>query len=136
MLVMLKRHEVEILLRAGHRKTEVARLTGVSLCSVKRSAQEGPVVHVNDAAERTSGRSAGPVWLRISENRLSRFFGKNRTWLRRKFCHEFGRQAIGEARRRYMRSWPVRPKQVKTADSVRRFDLRTRCCQCSVPCCQ
>jgi len=49
---MLKRHEVEILLKAGHRKTEVARLTGVSLCSVKRIAQEGPVMHVDDAAER------------------------------------------------------------------------------------
>jgi hypothetical protein len=36
---MLKRHKVEILLKAGHRKTEVARLTGVSLCSVKRIAQ-------------------------------------------------------------------------------------------------
>ena len=34
-LSMLKRHEVEILLKAGHGKTEVARLTGVSLCSVK-----------------------------------------------------------------------------------------------------
>jgi len=31
---MLKRHEVEILLKAGHGKTEVARLTGASLCSV------------------------------------------------------------------------------------------------------
>ena len=41
---MLKRHEVEILLKAGHGKTEVARLTGVSLCSVKRIAQEGPVM--------------------------------------------------------------------------------------------
>jgi branched-subunit amino acid transport protein len=28
---MLKRHEVEILLKAGHAKTEVARLSGVSL---------------------------------------------------------------------------------------------------------
>jgi hypothetical protein len=28
---MLKRHEVEILLKAGHRKTEVARLTGVTM---------------------------------------------------------------------------------------------------------
>ena len=37
---MLKRHEVEILLKAGHPKVEVARLTGVSLCSVKRIAQE------------------------------------------------------------------------------------------------
>jgi transposase len=52
MLSMLKRHEVEILLRAGHPKSEVSRLAGVSLCSVKRIAQEGPVVHVDNAAER------------------------------------------------------------------------------------
>jgi transposase len=39
-------------LKAGHRKTEVARLTGVSLRSVKRIAQEGRVVHVDDATER------------------------------------------------------------------------------------
>jgi hypothetical protein len=31
MLRMLKRPEIEILLKAGHPKTEVARLTGVSL---------------------------------------------------------------------------------------------------------
>jgi len=33
---MVKRHGVEILLKAGHPKTELARLAGVSLCSVKR----------------------------------------------------------------------------------------------------
>jgi len=49
---MLKRHEVEILLKAGHPKAEVARLSGVSLRSVKRIAEESPVVHVDDAAER------------------------------------------------------------------------------------
>jgi len=49
---MLKRHEVEILLKAGHAKTEVARLSGVSLRSVKRIAEESPVVHVDDAVER------------------------------------------------------------------------------------
>jgi hypothetical protein len=49
---MLKRHEVEILLRAGHRKTEVAQLTGVSLCSVKRIAEESLVMHVDNARER------------------------------------------------------------------------------------
>ena len=41
---------------------EVARLAGVSLCSVKRIAQEGPVVHVDDAAERAQrqvGRPSG-----------------------------------------------------------------------------
>ena len=57
---MLKRHEVEILLKAGHRKTEVVRLTGVSLCSVKRIAQEGPVVHVDDAAERAQRQVGRP----------------------------------------------------------------------------
>ena len=57
---MLKRHEVEILLKADHRKTEVARLTGVSLCSVKRIAQEGPVMHVDDAAERAQRQVGRP----------------------------------------------------------------------------
>ena len=57
---MLKRHEVEILLKAGHGKTEVARLTGVSLCSVKRIAQEGPVMHVDDAAERAQRQVGRP----------------------------------------------------------------------------
>ncbi len=41
MLGMLKRHEVEILLKAGHPQTEVARLAGVSLCSVKREGLPG-----------------------------------------------------------------------------------------------
>jgi transposase len=57
---MLKRHEVEILLKAGHPKTEVARLVGVSLCSVKRIAEETPVVHVDDAAEREKRRIGRP----------------------------------------------------------------------------
>ena len=56
---MLKRHEVEILLKAGHSKAEVARLAGVSLCSVKRIA-EVPVVHVDDAAEREKRRIGRP----------------------------------------------------------------------------
>jgi transposase len=60
MLGMLKRHEIEILLRAGHRKTEVARLTGVSLCSVKRIAEESPVVHVDDVAERSKRQIGRP----------------------------------------------------------------------------
>ena len=57
---MLKRHEVEILLKAGHSKAEVARLAGVSLCSVKRIAEEIPVVHVDDAAEREKRRIGRP----------------------------------------------------------------------------
>jgi transposase len=60
MLGMLKRHEIEILLKAGHRKTEVARMAGVSLCSVKRIAKESPVVHVEDEAERSKRRIGRP----------------------------------------------------------------------------
>ncbi len=57
---MLKRHEVEILLKAGHSKTEVAGLTGVSLRSVNRMAEEAPVDHIDDAAERVKRRIGRP----------------------------------------------------------------------------
>jgi len=57
---MLKRHEVEILLKAGHPKTEVARLSGASLRSVKRIAEESPVVQVDDAVERTKRQIGRP----------------------------------------------------------------------------
>jgi transposase len=60
MLGMLKRHEIEILLKAGHGKAEVARLSGASLRSVKRIAQEGPVVHIDDAAERAQRQIGRP----------------------------------------------------------------------------
>jgi len=57
---MLKRHEVEILLKAGHSKAEAARLAGVSLRSVNRIAEEAPVVPVDDAAEREKRRIGRP----------------------------------------------------------------------------
>src|ERR1700758_4119911 len=60
MLGMLKRHEVEILLKAGHAKTEVARLSGVSLRSVKRIAEESSVGHVDDVAERKKRQIGRP----------------------------------------------------------------------------
>lgn len=60
MLRMLKRHEIEILLKAGHPKTEVARLAGVSARSVHRIAEESPVVDVNDAAERAQRHIGRP----------------------------------------------------------------------------
>lgn len=57
---MLKRHEVEVLLKAGHRKTEVARMSGVSLRSVKRIAEEQPVVHADDEVERSKRQIGRP----------------------------------------------------------------------------
>jgi transposase len=70
MLDMLKRHEVEILLKAGHGKSEVARLAGVSLCSVKRIATEGPVVHVDDAAERAKRQIGRPSMVATFRKRV------------------------------------------------------------------
>jgi transposase len=60
MLGMLKRHEIEILLKAGHSKAEAARLAGISLRSVNRIAVEAPVVHVDDAVEREKRRIGRP----------------------------------------------------------------------------
>jgi len=60
MLGMLKRHEVEVLLKAGHSQAEVARLTEVGLRSVQRLVKEAPVVHVDDAAERKKRRIGRP----------------------------------------------------------------------------
>ena len=57
---MLKRHEVTILLKAGHPRGEVARLSGVSLRSVNRIAQESPVLQVDDAVERAKRRIGRP----------------------------------------------------------------------------
>jgi hypothetical protein len=55
-----KATRIEILLKAGHSKAEVARLAGVSLRSVNRIAEETPVVHVDDAAEREKRRIGRP----------------------------------------------------------------------------
>ena len=60
MLGLLKRHEVEILLKAGHRRTEVARLTGISPGSVRRIAGEASIEHFNDAGERRERRIGRP----------------------------------------------------------------------------
>ena len=70
MLSMLKRHEVEILLKAGHRKTEVARLAGVSLCTVKRIAEENPVVHVDDKGERRKRQIGRPSTVASFRNQI------------------------------------------------------------------
>jgi len=52
MIGMLKRHEIQVLRRAGHAQEEVARLAGVSDREVRRVEKEPPVDHVDDALER------------------------------------------------------------------------------------
>jgi transposase len=51
-LGLIKRHEVQVLRRAGHSQTEVSRLTGVSLSEIRRIEAEDPVENYDDAAER------------------------------------------------------------------------------------
>ena len=49
---MMKRHEVQVLRRAGVSQEQVAKLTGVPVRSVRRIEDEAPVVVPDDAAER------------------------------------------------------------------------------------
>ena len=60
MLTLLKRHQVQTLLAAGHDQMEVARLAGVSIRSVRRVAAEPAVEHVDDGQERIQRRIGRP----------------------------------------------------------------------------
>src|ERR1700682_681510 len=60
MFPMLKRHEVQVLLRAGHGPREVAQLTGVPERTVRRIAAEAPVADADDAGARKTRRIGRP----------------------------------------------------------------------------
>ncbi len=57
---MMKRHEVQVLRRAGHTQAEVARLTGVSERSVREIEAEPSVASADDAGERSRRRIGRP----------------------------------------------------------------------------
>jgi transposase len=58
---MLKRHEIQVLRRAGHNQCEVAKFAGVSERSVRRVEDEEPVASVDDAGERQRRRIGRPA---------------------------------------------------------------------------
>ena len=60
MIEMLKRHEIQVLRRAGHTWKEVAALSGVSLRTVRRIAAETDVTTVDNAAERVRRQVGRP----------------------------------------------------------------------------
>ncbi len=60
MLRLVKRHEIQVLLRAHHTHKEVAELAGVSISSVRRVGKEEPVEHTDDAAEHSKRRIGRP----------------------------------------------------------------------------
>ena len=60
MLTLMKRHQVQTLLNAGHEQVEVARIAGVSERSVRRIAGEQVVAHADDRRESKERRIGRP----------------------------------------------------------------------------
>lgn len=60
MVRMLKRHEIQVLRRAGHSQVEVARLAGVSERTVRTVEAEPEVADVDDNAARRVRRIGRP----------------------------------------------------------------------------
>ena len=60
MLPLLKRHEIQVLLRAGHSHSDVARRTGASLDSIARVKREAEVASADDAAARRERQVGRP----------------------------------------------------------------------------
>ncbi len=52
MLPLLQRHEIQVLLRAGHSQKDVAARTGASTATVRRVKRESAVSETDDVAER------------------------------------------------------------------------------------
>jgi transposase InsO family protein len=60
MIQQLKRHEIQILLKAGHTQEDAARIAAVSLSTVQRVSGEPGVEHVDDEAERARRKIGRP----------------------------------------------------------------------------
>ena len=60
MIEMLKRHEVQVLRRAGHTWKEIAALSGVSVRTVRRTAAEADITTIDNAAERARRQVGRP----------------------------------------------------------------------------
>jgi hypothetical protein len=60
-LDMLKRHEIQVLRKAGHGQVEVAELVGVSERTVRAVEREPPVASTDDRAERERRRIGRPA---------------------------------------------------------------------------
>ncbi len=74
MLPLLKRYEIQVLLRAGHAQEDVAERTGVSVDTVQRVKRETEVIEVDDAAERRARSMGRP-------SKSTPFAERVRTWL-------------------------------------------------------
>ena len=76
MLPQLKRHEIQVLLRAGHSQSDVAKRTGASPASVRRVKREEDVTVADDASTRRERQIGRP-------SKATPFAEHVRTWLTR-----------------------------------------------------
>lgn len=76
MLPLLKRHEIQVLLRAGHSQSDVAKRTGASPASVRRVKREEDVTVADDASTRRERQIGRP-------SKATPFAEHVRTWLTR-----------------------------------------------------
>src|SRR5687767_15486369 len=60
MIDMVRRHEIQVLRRAGHEQSEVEQLTGASVRSIRRIEREAPVASFDTQAERQRRRVGRP----------------------------------------------------------------------------
>ena len=60
MISLLKRHEIQVLLRAGFSVSDVAERTATSVDTVRRVRSEAAVAHIDDAVERAARRVGRP----------------------------------------------------------------------------
>lgn len=60
MLPLLKRHEIQVLLRAGHSQRDVAARTGASIATVRRVERESEVTSADDVVERRERKIGRP----------------------------------------------------------------------------
>src|SRR5512143_1664602 len=74
MLPLLKRHEIQVLLRAGHGPMDVAARTGASIDTVRRVKREDDVTSADDAVERRVRKIGRPSKAAAYASRVS-------TWL-------------------------------------------------------
>ncbi len=74
MLPLLKRHEVQVLLRAGHSQKDVAARAGVSADTVRRVKLEAEVTEIDDADERRRRGIGRP-------SKTAAFAAQTRDWL-------------------------------------------------------
>jgi transposase len=74
MLPLLKRHEIQVLLRAGHSQRDVAERMGVSVDTVVRVKREAEVTGADDAGERRERRIGRP-------SKATPFTDSVRSWL-------------------------------------------------------